>query len=130
MEDKKFAGKVTSTDWIFEERKGDPNYWKKRMLSLCREMVFLSMIDSPHVIKQHEIIKTRSNYYCVLDFANGGAVQDMLNLKERFTEKVAIECLRQIIAGMSALYDKNVMHRDLKLDNILIHFPERDTLSK
>lgn len=64
------------------------------MLSLCREMVFLSMIDSPHVIKQHEIIKTRSNYYCILDFANGGALQDMLNLKERFPEKVAIECLR------------------------------------
>ena len=36
-----FAGKVTSNDWIYEERKGDPEYWKKRMLSLCREFVFL-----------------------------------------------------------------------------------------
>ena len=63
------------------------------MLSLCREMVFLSMIDSPNVIKQHEIIKTRQNYYCILDFANGGALQDLLNLKERFSERTAIKCL-------------------------------------
>ena len=41
MGDQVFAGKVTSTDWIYEERKGDPDYWKKRMLSLCREFIFL-----------------------------------------------------------------------------------------
>ena len=123
MDGKRYAGKITSNDWIYEERKGDPMYWKKRMLSLCREMVFISLIDSPHVIKQHEIIKTRSNYYCILEFANGGSMQDLLNIKTRFPEKVAIKCLKQIIAGMSALYDVNVMHRDLKLDNILIHFP-------
>ena len=28
---------------------------------------------------------------------------------------------------MSALYEKRIMHRDLKLDNILIHFPDRTT---
>ena len=31
-----------------------------------------------------------------------------------------------IVNGCSALYDKNVMHRDLKLDNILINFPTYD----
>ena len=41
MEGQIFAGKVTSNDWIFEERSGDPDYWKKRMLSLCREFIFL-----------------------------------------------------------------------------------------
>ena len=51
MDEEKYAGKVTSNDWIYEERKGDPYYWKKRMLSLCREIVFLSMINSPNVIR-------------------------------------------------------------------------------
>ena len=51
MDGQKYAGKVTSNDWIYEERKGDPQYWRKRMLSLCREMIFLQMIDSPHVIR-------------------------------------------------------------------------------
>ena len=51
MDDQKFAAKVTSNDWIYEERKGEPEYWRKRMLSLCREMVFLSLIDSPFVVR-------------------------------------------------------------------------------
>ncbi len=123
LDGEKYAGKITSSDWIYEERKGEPEYWKKRMLSLCREMVFLSMINSPHVIKQEEIIKTRTNYYSVLEFCNGGSLQDLLTIRKRFTESFAVECLRQIIAGCQALYDVNVMHRDLKLDNILIHFP-------
>ena len=78
MDEQKYAAKITSNDWIYEERKGEPEYWRKRMLSLCREMVFLSMIDSPNVIKQVEIIKTRSNYYSVLEFANGGSIQSLL----------------------------------------------------
>jgi len=69
-----FAGKVTSNDWIFEERTADKGYWKKRMLSLCREFIFLQMIDSPHVIRLEEIIRTRSNYYCILEYANGGSL--------------------------------------------------------
>lgn len=69
-----FAGKVTSNEWIFEERASDTNYWKKRMLSLCREFIFLQMINSPNVIRLEEIIRTRSNYYCILEYANGGSL--------------------------------------------------------
>ena len=69
-------------------------------------------------------MRTRSNYYCVLEYANGGSLQTLLNAKVRFPEKVAKECVRQIIAGCSALYRLRVMHRDMKLDNILVHFPD------
>ena len=126
MQGRYFAGKVTSNDWIFEERSGDKGYWKRRMLSLCREFIFLQMIESENVIRLEEIIRTRSNYYCILEFANGGSLQDLLNKKVRFSEKVAKECIRQIIAGCSALYRLRIMHRDMKLDNILVHFPERN----
>ena len=94
MDGRIFAGKVTSNDWIFEERQGDPDYWKKRMLSLCREFIFLQMIDSPNIIRLEEIIRTRSNYYCVLEYANGGSLQSLLNAKKRFSEKAAKECIR------------------------------------
>ena len=93
MDEEKYAGKLPCNDWIYEERKGDPLYWKKRMLSLCREIVFLSMINSPNVIRQHEVIKTKSNYYSILEFANGGSLQSFLNLHGRFEERFAIGCI-------------------------------------
>ena len=93
MEGVKYAGKVTSTDWIYEPRKGEPEYWKKRMLSLCREIIFLNMINSPYVVRMEEVIKTKSNYYSVLEFCNGGSLQDFLDIHGRFPEKFAIKCL-------------------------------------
>ena len=74
-----FAGKATPNNWIYQERKNDPDFWKKRMLSLCREFVFLQMIKSENVIQVEEIIRTKSNYYCVTEFANGGSLQNLLN---------------------------------------------------
>ena len=93
MDDQKFAGKVTSSDWIYEPRKNDPEYWKKRMLSLAREIIFLSTINSPNVVHLEEVIKTKSNYYSVLEFCNGGSLQNFLDLHGRFPEKFAIKCL-------------------------------------
>ena len=89
-----FACKITSMQWIYEERAGDPEYWRKRMLSLCREIVFLGLIKSPHVIHQEEVIRTEKNYYCILEYANGGCLQELLNQRERFPESVARECIR------------------------------------
>ena len=94
MDGRIYAGKVTSNEWIFEDRDGESGYWKKRMLSLCREFIFLQIINSSNVIRLEEIIRTRSNYYCILEYANGGSLQSLLNAKKRFSEKVAKECIR------------------------------------
>lgn len=47
----------------------------------------------------------------------------MLDAKGTFPEAVAKKLLKQIITGCAALYKMKVVHRDLKLDNILISFP-------
>ena len=57
------------------------------------------MIKSENIIKLEEIIRTKSNYYSILEYANGGSLQSLLNKKQRFSEPVARECLKQIVAG-------------------------------
>jgi serine/threonine protein kinase len=47
----------------------------------------------------------------------------LLELKGSFPESTARKILKQIINGCQALYALKVVHRDLKLDNILISFP-------
>ena len=125
-----FAAKQTSKAWIFEKQAESKEWVKRRQQSLAREILFLEMIKSPHVIGFVELILTKSNYYCILEYANGGSVQTLLNLHQRFPEKVSKKILKQIIEGCTAMFDSQVMHRDLKLDNILIHFPDRDNNKK
>lgn len=125
-----FAAKQTSKEWIYEKAKESMEWVKRRQQSLAREILFLEMIKSPHVIGFVELIITKNNYYCITEYANGGSLQGLLNIYKRFPEKVARKILKQIISGCTAMYEAQVMHRDLKLDNILIHFPDRDSFTK
>lgn len=69
-------------------------------------------------------MKTGSSYYIVSEFCNGG---DLNNLRKvvggYFKEGDARIFLQQIVKGLEAIKDKQIMHRDLKLDNIFVHFP-------
>jgi len=96
----------------------------KRWRAIIREAVILETLDSKHVIKSIELIRTGNHLYLVQEFCNGGTVQELLDKKKRFTEKEARMILKQILVGFIHLYDNSVVHRDLKLDNLLIHFPE------
>jgi serine/threonine protein kinase len=102
-----------------------PEKSKKRWNSIVREVVILEMIDSPHVIKFIEFVRTSNNFYLFIEYVNGGSLQNLLDIKGCFPEVVARKILRQIVAGCTALYAQKVVHRDLKLDNILISFPSR-----
>lgn len=90
---------------------------------MIRELVILESIDSPHVVKVYEFFRTKNNFYMFQEFANGGSLQNLLDSKKRFSEPVAKKILKQIITGMTELYNIKVAHRDLKLDNILVSFP-------
>jgi len=65
---------------------------------MARETLFLEMIDSPYVIKFVEFIRTKSNFYLIQEFANGGSLSTLLEVNGgRFSEGVAKKVLYQMI---------------------------------
>ena len=61
-----------------------------------------------------------------MQYCNGGDLDELRELRGRFTEQEARFFLSQIIKGFKAINDMNVIHRDLKLANILVHFKSID----
>jgi len=119
-EKKLYACKKTALAYVTD---CPPQKQKSRWNSMIRELVILELIDSPYVVKVYEFLRTSGSFYMIQEYANGGSLQDLLDLRGKFPESVAKKLLRQIIGGLSALYEMKVVHRDLKLDNILISFP-------
>mmetsp|Transcript_119621 Transcript_119621/g.166864 ORF Transcript_119621/g.166864 Transcript_119621/m.166864 type:complete len:124 (+) Transcript_119621:325-696(+) len=69
--------------------------------------------------------KTLNNFYLIMDYCNGGDLEKLRAARGgRFTEIESRLILRQLVNGLSAINEKKVIHRDLKLPNILVHFPE------
>lgn len=61
-----------------------------------------------------------------MEFCNGGDLESLKSIRGKFTEFEARTILQQLVNGFKDIYKMNVIHRDLKLANILIHFPNED----
>ena len=72
------------------------------------------------------------NYvYLVFEYCNGGDLEDCLEKQkelhnEPFSQEVVQHIMRQIIAGFVYLHSAEILHRDIKLENILVQFPTEE----
>ncbi|XP_074844172.1 serine/threonine-protein kinase 17A [Carettochelys insculpta] len=74
------------------------------------------------VIDLHEVYETATEMILVLEYAAGGEIFDqcVAEREEAFTEKDVKQLMRQILEGVSFLHKNNVVHLDLKPQNILL----------
>lgn len=53
-------------------------------------------------------------------------MENFKELRGKFKESEARLIMQQLVNGFKEIYKQQVMHRDLKLANILLHFPNED----
>lgn len=85
---------------------------------LREEQIGLSL-DHPGVIKTFRPAK-RSRLYLVMEYVEGELLSVRLQRERRFPIPSALELAIQIADVLVYLHDRNVVHRDLKPDNIMI----------
>lgn len=86
---------------------------------IWRELNVMKAVNHPNIVRTYDIFDTRSRLYIVLEYMPGGTLADLLKHTGRFTEAQARPVLRDILRGVAYLHSKSVVHRDLKLKNIL-----------
>lgn len=67
------------------------------------------------------MLKTVNNFYFVYEYCNGGTLESLLKKQGPLSQKAALNYFSQIVDAFKVLNKNNIMHRDLKPDNILIH---------
>ena len=102
---------------------------------LDNEINILKEIDHPNIIKLYEVKETNKFYYLVMELCNGGGLSDCLEdyqnkYKKPFPEEVVQYLMRQIMSAINYLHKKNILHRDIKLDNILVNFETLEDKNK
>lgn len=96
------------------------------------EIHILSQVDHPNIVKYYGLEQNMSHFFLVFEYCNGGALSDCLEkykdkYRRPFTQEIVQYIMRQIVSGMLYLHSNRILHRDIKLDNILVKFPtDRD----
>jgi serine/threonine protein kinase len=91
----------------------------------------MGQVDSPYCVKVREFLMTDQRCYIIQEFANGCSLLDLLNERFRqnlgsFSEVEANLVIKQIVTGCKHLYEKEIVHRDLNVKNVLIHYPDME----
>ena len=93
----------------------------KNKTSIKREFEIMRKLNHENIVKIHDVIidTQLNNIYFIMDYYEYGDLSKFLNkkpLKEKFTRKY----MKQLSNGLKYLLDNNILHRDLKPQNILL----------
>ncbi|VDK48986.1 unnamed protein product [Anisakis simplex] len=83
----------------------------------------------PSIINIHDFYQTPTFLFAVFEMAPNGELFEMLNKSVTVSEKKARRLMRQLFDGVAFMHERNIVHRDLKLENILCIDDERVVIS-
>lgn len=97
------------------------------MINLQREVKNLNKLKHENIVRIKGFENTKNNNYVIIEYCNGGNLFDYKQFYEKTTKTTINEffiqkIIRQIADGLEFMHSKNVVHRDIKLENILINF--------
>ncbi|XP_048378579.1 MAP/microtubule affinity-regulating kinase 4 isoform X1 [Stegostoma tigrinum] len=87
---------------------------------LFREVRIMKCLNHPNIVKLFEVIETEKTLYLIMEYASGGEVFDYLVSHGRMKEKEARAKFRQIVSAVQYCHQRNIVHRDLKAENLLL----------
>ena len=105
------AIKSTDRDQIKEES------LKRKMM---QEIDILKSLKHVSHIKLLETFQTAKHYLIVMELCPGGDLLNYVRKRRKLTEPSAKYLFKQIMQGIAYMHSIGIVHRDIKLDNILL----------
>jgi len=87
------------------------------------EISILRDLDHPSIVRLYEVYDVKNQMYVVMDLCVGG---DLWN-RVPYTEKAAAIIIKKLVSAIAHMHDNGVMHRDLKMENILFETNDPDS---
>ena len=97
------------------------------------EIFILKHLNHPNIIAFKSLIDYKADIYLSTEYCNGGNLEQAMKyhletFKKPISENIARYFIFNILQGIIYLNKNNLIHRDIKSDNILLHFENEEDL--
>ncbi|PGH11963.1 CAMK/CAMKL/KIN4 protein kinase [Helicocarpus griseus UAMH5409] len=91
-----------------------------RLPKIYREISILKELSHPNIVRLHEMAETDRHIGIVLEYASGGELFDYILNHRYLKDNPARRLFAQLVSGVGYLHKKGIVHRDLKLENLML----------
>lgn len=127
--DGKFIDFIDNYDiYVVENEKKEKAAVKKinnNLLEYKSVIKILQKIEHPNVIDFFGYFDNLSRIFMVMEYIEGKDLFEVLN-NNPFSEDMALQFLKEIKKGLDYLHSNNIIHRDVKLENVMVRGGDRN----
>ncbi|RAH68682.1 putative serine/threonine protein kinase (Kin4) [Aspergillus aculeatinus CBS 121060] len=91
-----------------------------RLPKIYREISILRDLAHPNIVRLHEMVETDRHIGIIMEYASGGELFDHILNNRYLKDNAARRLFAQLVSGVGYLHKKGIVHRDLKLENLLL----------
>ncbi|CAO3633937.1 unnamed protein product [Cunninghamella blakesleeana] len=107
-----------SSEDLDSKKKYEKNH--SREIRTIREASIMLLLHHPYIVSLKEMVVLDPYYYMFMEYVDGGQLLDFIISHGKLKERHARRFARQIISALDYCHRNSIVHRDLKIENILI----------
>jgi serine/threonine protein kinase len=93
---------------------------KKTAIRALREARTVALLNHPNIVTVYDFIETGNYYHLVMEYLEGLTLQRLIDQNAPIDIEVAVAIAMQVCRALENAHDNNIVHRDIKPDNILV----------
>ena len=116
-----------ATKRMRREEVESPNYIKY----FVNEITILKGLFHKNIVRIESLKKTGKHYYIIMEYYDGGTLKENFmkyinKYKTPFPERIVQHLMRQLVEAVNFLHERQIVHRDLKLENVLLKYDTQE----
>jgi serine/threonine protein kinase len=94
-----------------------------------REARAAASVRHPNVASVFHLGKSGEGYFYAMEFVEGETLENLIRRSGKLEPKIALEIASQVVAGLAAIHEQSLVHRDIKPTNIMVSLKDEDRLT-